>query len=296
MMQGLIQMSFLACCCMLSRFVCQASRPQLGNKTQEEVHAEVGGHVRLPCNHQVQGRLELMYMQKTLTKSHPALVNGYHAKNISPHAMFKGRTTVDPNCTWVDLSDVRVKDEGKYECIIRIHDAKEVKTLILNLKVTANYSDPVVTVTHSNGSDSSRGCLVTCSSSGGYPNARVEFNSLPKMNRTHWMEENESSVQNPVTALYAVSRSVYINCSRPLKLSCTVGGAMSQQLEICNTEHHPGPYHFDAIIITASVLTAILFILVLAIMVKKRKSVTVTGTPGVEAGTDQHELHPLTTH
>ncbi|KAJ8368071.1 hypothetical protein SKAU_G00080990 [Synaphobranchus kaupii] len=277
-------------CSLLCGFMCQNSPLQPNNTTQEEVQAEVGGHVRLPSRHRIQGKVTFMYMQKS---SSSIFVNGhYDEKHVQPDETFRNRTKVDPHRppAWVDLWDVRVTDEGAYDCILR-DEAKQTKMLTLYLKVTANYSAPAVTVSYSNESDGGRGLEVTCSSSGGYPNVRVEWIFQPQAAGAHWTETNESSVQDPITMLYTVSTSIFINCSQPLKIRCTVGGAVSQQEEVCNTS---GPVPDDRMVITAAVITAILFILVMIIMVKKEKACPTIDTPDVEAGADQFELQTLT--
>ncbi|XP_064157952.1 CD276 antigen isoform X1 [Anguilla rostrata] len=270
-------MVFVTFPCLLC--MCQYSL-QLRNKTREEVHAEVGGRVRLPCKHQIKGNVTFMYLQR---KAPSRFVNGYHHnRGVNPHEVFANRTAVDRSLAWVELWNVRVNDEGVYESVLMDEDG--TKTLTLYLRVTANYSAPVMTVSHSNETVSGRGYVVTCSSSGGYPNASVKWAFQPNVAGTQWVEVNESSVQNQVTMLYAVSRSILVNCSQPLKIRCTVGGAVSQQEEVCSTSR---PVVYDGVVIIASVAAAILFIIVIVILVKKKKASPSTDTSDVEAGIEQ---------
>lgn len=222
-----------------------------------------------------------MYLQR---KDPPLFVNGYHYKErLNLNEVFANRTAVDRSLAWVELWNVRVKDEGVYESIL-MDESEKTKKLTLYLRVTANYSAPVMTVSHSNETVSGRGYVVTCSSSGGYPNASVKWAFQPHVAGAQWVEVNESSVQDQVTMLYAVSRSILVNCSQPLKIRCTVGGAVSQQEEVCSTSR---PVVYDGVVIIASVAAAILFIFVIVILAKKKKAPPSTDTSDVEAGIEQ---------
>lgn len=110
--------------------------------------------------------------------------------------------------------------------------------LLWFLPFTANYSTPVVTVVHCNESEGGKNCMVTCSSSGGYPNKSVTWTFQPQVAGNQWEEVKSSSVLNKVTKLYTVSGRIFINCSQPLKITCTVGGVVSEQEEVCEYWAH----------------------------------------------------------
>ncbi|XP_061072759.1 butyrophilin subfamily 1 member A1 isoform X2 [Conger conger] len=217
-----------------------------------------------------------------MQRTHPlAFVNGYHHRNdVKQNKMFINRTVLGPSMAWVDLLDVRVNDEGVYHCVL-VDGTTITKTLTLYLKVRANYSAPVVTVTHSNKSVCGGSCLVTCSSSGGYPNTNVTWTFQPQTAGTQGMELSRISEQNNVTGLYTVSSSIFINCSQLLNITCTVGGVVSQQEEICNISANDS---FDWVVITATAVTATMFTLVLVILVKRLKACPTTDPPDEETG------------
>ncbi|KAI1893943.1 hypothetical protein AGOR_G00128850 [Albula goreensis] len=185
------------------------------------VQAEFGRSVVLPCNHQAQGRIRFMYMQTRIKP--PAVVAGFHKqgmKNID--AKFKNRTKLGPNGTWVELSNVTINDKGDYECIIQTEtETENTRQFTINLDVTARYSVPVLTAATSNESAGDRVSVVSCSSSGGYPEESIVWTLPPS---SQWAEVNQSSMQNPVTKLFNVSSTIIIiNCSYPFKLSCRLG-------------------------------------------------------------------------
>ncbi|KAJ8280433.1 hypothetical protein GJAV_G00054500 [Gymnothorax javanicus] len=266
---------------LLCGYMCQCSQLGQRNRTQETVHAEVGGLVRLPCELQSQGNVTFMYMQRV---NPPAFVNGFHHKRASePHEMFSNRSAVPLSLAWVELWDVRVSDEGKYECIL-MDETPDIKKKTLYLKVTAKFSAAVVKANCSSDNVGGCGCTVTCTSSGGYPCTSVKWTFQPQVADAQWMEVNNSCLQDEVTRLYTSSSSIFINSSQPLKITCTVGGVVSQLQEVCNSSGHD--FH-DWMVLIASMVAASLFILVIIILMSKRKTCPATEPPDLEEDIEQ---------
>ncbi|XP_036392591.1 T-lymphocyte activation antigen CD86 [Megalops cyprinoides] len=281
-------MFLMNCCCLLCVLVCLATLLQLG--TLEEVKAQVGGYVRLPCYHNASMPIIFMYIQKTTPE---VFINGYHfEKAIVPHLKYVNRTAVDHRTGWMDLWDVSVTDEGEYQCIF-MEKTKESKTLTFQLTVTANYSEPVMTVTPEDRDDYG-GCLITCSSSGGYPNRSLEWTLQPEVAAAQWMVLNRSSVQDPVTMLYNVSWTMHINSSQSLSVSCSVGGAVTQLQEICNNNRPPESDHPDMTVVVASLVMAILLIIGFIFIIRMHKSSPAADSPVRRDEPGSQELESLT--
>ncbi|XP_041733026.1 T-lymphocyte activation antigen CD80-like isoform X2 [Coregonus clupeaformis] len=260
------------CACWLLRYVLffLVSLPFLQSEDVTMVIGEVGGSVTIPCTSDLQEKsLDFMYVQRPGSNGNSSrFINGYHTKKHIELTEYTNRTRVDHTQRTMKLWSIRPSDEGLYVC----HIQYQTKIILENiqLKVTANYSIPNVTVACDNGS-----CLVTCSSDSGYPRRDVEWSPNPPLNQSHWRAVNSSGRRDPVTTLFSVFSSISVNCSSgpQLNLSCAVGGALSQEHTVCRPQTGSPDYYVISAVVAGAV-ALLCFLLIGLFVFKERKART----------------------
>ncbi|XP_030632524.1 uncharacterized protein LOC115813965 [Chanos chanos] len=188
-----------------------------------------------------------MVLNKVKSRQDKVLVNGFHAwRPVEVKEEYRHRTSLNKSHAFIELRDLRVKDSGQYCC--EILSGTKLKYTRFQLRVTANYSHPTISVEcglgsnhgniiHGNSYDS---CVVTCSASHGFPLADVMWTVSAQLN--HTLTENITHIhQDNTTDLWSVFQSVFLNCSQPVNVSCSVGGSASQLLTLCPRTGPPAP-------------------------------------------------------
>uniref|UniRef100_A0A4W6F674 Ig-like domain-containing protein n=2 Tax=Lates calcarifer TaxID=8187 RepID=A0A4W6F674_LATCA len=198
------------------------------------LRGEVGGNVTFHCPVDKTRTVIFFYFQ---IKNE--FVNGYYKTKDITRPVWEN-TRVDCNETAVHMYGLNISHSGKYECIIQYADSTRINEAFIELSVTANYSKPTIT-TFCDGENLS--CLVTCSSHGGYPRAKMIWNGPMSENTTNHMLTivNSSEVPNPVTMMFNSSSTANFNCSNGqlTGLSCSVGDVTSDVILVCTPKVPP---------------------------------------------------------
>ncbi|XP_034024634.1 CD276 antigen-like [Thalassophryne amazonica] len=203
-----------------------------GDSNQQH-RGEVGGKLTLYCSSNKHKEIKLFYLQRNSGQHNVEFVNGfYENRNISN--TWPG-TTLDRNNTSVHFHNLKVSNNGNYQCIIVYKDeGKSEETH--RVFVTAPYSKPTVSV---NCSDESHSyiCMVTCSSHGGYPATKVTWNISVPVNHSGeaWKVFSSSEVSDPNSKLVNSSSTAHFNCSNrvPQSFGCSVGIVISDTFTVC---------------------------------------------------------------
>nr|XP_006628178.2 PREDICTED: T-lymphocyte activation antigen CD86-like isoform X2 [Lepisosteus oculatus] len=259
--------------------------------------AYVGGNIDLPCTSQKNGsEIKFLYMQKYANED-PLFVNGIHKERstkeqISP--VFRNRTSLNEFSKTVNLWDIRITDEGMYDCIIMYYPDVQVSSKFW-LTVLVNYSTPVLTVPmNSSGNSTGAGCLIeiTCSSSGGYPQKNIKWNLHG--NESSLEKVNESIREDPVTRLFNISSTISVNASGPINVSCSVGEETSPEYEACMVKiHPPDPPTDDNSLHIAVALIGLFVIILITVLANKMKNRQVHLQEG-DTHRNEHESIVLT--
>ncbi|XP_070685962.1 T-lymphocyte activation antigen CD80-like [Pempheris klunzingeri] len=133
------------------------------------------------------------------------------------------------------MYQLNISHSGDYHCHIRHSNSISVSDTVIHLSVTANYSQPAVTVyRHKDGSS----CLVTCASHGGYPEAKMVWN-VPSGQMWNTVNSSEKSDQDTMT--FNSSSTAIFNCSKgEIKLlSCSVADVTSNMFKVCTPWEDP---------------------------------------------------------
>ncbi|KAM4567195.1 T-lymphocyte activation antigen CD86-like isoform 1-T1 [Odontesthes bonariensis] len=238
----------------------------IGNSSKHHYTEEIGGNVTFQCPRKDdQNRiLKFLYFQQG-----NVFINGFHdtkpVGNIWPNTIF------DRDSSTLQMLNLNISHIGDYQCIIMYSDDGNNIEYEIYLNVTAPYSKPSVTSSckEENGV---LGCQVTCSSHDGYPRQQIQWKTHPPTNVNHQIIKNNSD-SHPITELFNISSTVYINCSsREQKLSCFVGNTTSDTFSVCPPvvqPDHSNTYVISAVIVVVLVLVVV--VVVLCLKLKKRK-------------------------
>ncbi|XP_076002686.1 T-lymphocyte activation antigen CD86-like isoform X2 [Genypterus blacodes] len=255
-----------------------------GGAAQIELTGEVGGTVTVPCP-VVQHELEYLYFQKGTS-----FVNGYHSRGIKSFRRQKDTVYHHEEKT-VEMQNLKVSDGGDYQCIFQYKDRTVAYKSMVRLSITANYSKPTLWVS----SDCSSRCKVTCSSHGGYPSRKVQWNLAGNASSQWRHHVNESQDNNQETSLFNTSSTAFFNCSdyKMQSLSCTVGGFTSETKTICETKKS-----YPIAWIISGIAGCVFVFVILGIILckckkssKKGKAVATTEPGWVLSLSDQPQTH-----
>ncbi|CAJ1065632.1 uncharacterized protein LOC117825320 isoform X1 [Xyrichtys novacula] len=212
-----------------------------------QLKGEVGGEVAFRCPIKKQ-QFTFLYLQKGLS-----VVNGVFAKEKLKPELIWNNTWLDKDMI-VHLHSVNVSHEGDYDCLVSYSKDTEPDKTVIHLSVTANFSQPEVTVLHNN----SIQWVVTCSSYGGYPASKISWNA----SRMEMLKVNNSEETDPVTKTYNSSSTAVFNCSMgEVTYTCSMGD-MTSPLSVACTPGEP-PFNYS-IVIAAAAVCAVLFIIAVA--------------------------------
>ncbi|KAL7825450.1 hypothetical protein AOLI_G00326570 [Acnodon oligacanthus] len=224
-----------------------------GGSAVQEVRGTVGGAVQIKCNISTSLQVKGFYFQKkNLSGSYEILVNGFYTSSVEGYLRdeYRNRTRVNKTDHSLDLWNLKASDEGHYKCFFIPQDLLKDYDTIFHLTVTAaDYSIPTVTVQEC--SDHGEGvlsCELGCWSFGGYPLANLNWTVLEGGNEV-LHEEGSMSTVDKHSGVWNVSQSVRLNCTRPTTVSCSVGGAISPPLSLCEkfwAKYTEKRYHLKA--------------------------------------------------
>uniref|UniRef100_A0A8C5EUR0 Ig-like domain-containing protein n=1 Tax=Gouania willdenowi TaxID=441366 RepID=A0A8C5EUR0_GOUWI len=168
----------------------------------------------LSCPHP-QGNVTILHWKKE-TEGDLTVHSFYYEKDQFEHQdpRFKNRTSlvVDQDTgrkTRLQLKNVKVQDEGKYQCHTDIDNNFTPSDVLLQVDAPVQRVDMVRT-----------GNSVTCSSEGVYPKPELTWSSSP---------QSSSTVQQTEEKLYNISSSLELSdMDGDLLLSCTVSTGLSK--------------------------------------------------------------------
>uniref|UniRef100_A0A3B4EFE7 Immunoglobulin domain-containing protein n=1 Tax=Pygocentrus nattereri TaxID=42514 RepID=A0A3B4EFE7_PYGNA len=202
-----------------------------------EVRGKVGGAVQLTCRYDHLLPVKGVYFQKkNLSGLYELLVNGFYTNSVKDylHDEYKHRTRVNRTERSLDFWNLKASDEGHYKCFLMPQDTLKDYDTIFHLTITADYSIPTVTVQEcSDHGEGALSCELCCSSFGGYPLANLSWTVLEDSNDVLLQEVGSVSTADKHSGVWNVSQIVRFNCTQPTTVSCSVGGAVSPLLSIC---------------------------------------------------------------
>ncbi|XP_041849924.1 uncharacterized protein LOC121645500 [Melanotaenia boesemani] len=254
--------------CFLLLLDLTSTSPLKGSDHQNFFEGEVGGNVTLHCPVDKNKNVTFMYLQRlNIPTKEVHFVNGYHiSKTLT---FFWENSRLNRNNSSVLISNLNVSHIGTYECAIRYNDEDVIKTF-LQLNVTAPYKKPIVTNSCKEENGVS-GCHVTCTFHDGFPENRIQWDKEPVNGsaKTHITEG--STEEDPITKLFNISSTAYINCSGGERMvSCSVGGVTLNTSLVCPSKVIPfTPY----VVVAVIVIVPVLVLVVVYLMCRKRKPV-----------------------
>ncbi|KAL7849507.1 hypothetical protein SRHO_G00211300 [Serrasalmus rhombeus] len=203
----------------------------------QEVRGKVGGAVRLTCRNDHLLPVKGVYFQKKNPSGlYEILVNGFYTNSVEGylHNEYKHRTRVNRTERSLDFWNLKASDEGHYKCFLMPQDTLKDYDTIFHLTITADYSIPKVTVREcSDHGEGALSCELGCSSFGGYPLANLSWTALEDGNDVLLQEVGSVSTADEHSGVWNVFQIVRFNCTQPTTISCSVGGAVSPPLSIC---------------------------------------------------------------
>ncbi|XP_043928868.1 T-lymphocyte activation antigen CD80 [Protopterus annectens] len=229
------------------------------------VHVKFGSTATLPCDYSTS---QYAYWQRGQDVAF-SMKNGIpETKHISP--IYVNRTSVNAINFSLELSHTQISDEGNYDCYVSYQDKVEVRKTV-KLSIVASYSKPSISVSEFwKFNNSATAINVTCSSTGGYPNATL-----------HWINENENctlengpepeSIQDSITKLYNITSQLTVIIKVNTTLVCLVENTETQEVitAVINLSPHQLE-KYDSVLIC--VATAFSFcILAASILALKRR-------------------------
>ncbi|KAG7479201.1 CD276 antigen-like [Solea senegalensis] len=239
------------------------------------LRGEVGGNVTFRCPVNKTRTIIFIYFQ-----SGDKFVNGYHTIRDKEMPEPWGNTKMDRNKAHIDMIRLNISHNGVYRCIIRYNDNNTPEVHNIKLAVTANYSKPSVETTCDDGN---LGCVVTCSSHGGYPKTKMKLITPESGNSSTqvFKEVKSSHVSSPDTMLFNSSSTTYINCTSGQwkYLSCSVGEATSHTFSVCEPKRVPESNNQTLIIafVVMAVIICVTIVIVSCKLLCKKKTGTTAG-------------------
>ncbi|XP_060743763.1 uncharacterized protein LOC132857755 isoform X2 [Tachysurus vachellii] len=234
-------------------------------KSPVEVYLQgiVGRSVHMRCVLDGPHSIDGVYFQTKDSNGSVVFINGYYSnKPIDLRDEYVNRTIINKSQLSMELLNLTLDDMREYECIPLSFKDEKNKTKF-HLTVTANYSIPNITV-HGCGIDpGAHNCVITCSSSGGFPKSNVTWNVAGGNMRR---EEGELVLtQDKHLKVWNVTQYVALNCSRMLNITCSVGGVVSQAVSVCLPVHV-----IDITTVACAVLLLVSFVIVIIVVIKWR--------------------------
>ncbi|KAL2095871.1 hypothetical protein ACEWY4_008019 [Coilia grayii] len=232
------------------------------------IQADVGGRVVLDSEGLSDKDVHLYWQRGPNTATQDIFVNGLSkTRNLSVGEEFRNRSRVNETTGNLELWDLKLSDTAYY-VLIRYEmgsgQLRRLQSSLYHLNVTASFRKPTLTAQLRDD-----GLVeVTCATSGGFPRRDIQWLVSGGLSSTDWEVINRSECQEPLSQLWDVKSTVVMNCTQLLNVSCEVGSATSEYLEICRQS---SPFPFE-VIIAIGVLGALALSMVVGCCVKIFKS------------------------
>ncbi|XP_078092350.1 CD276 antigen homolog [Mustelus asterias] len=197
------------------------------------------GEVVLPCRASEQ-LVKRVYWQRTDGELEVAMAayfkNGDRCTTCSPG--YANRTSFTGDLAHgnysLNLGNLSLTDEGRYNCVVQLHNAP-VKHHNVQLKVIAQYSEPSINVTRLENRHPSKQAELTCSSQGGYPEARVRWVNITD-NGTFPEELIQTETKVDALGLYVLTSILRVNASSD-PIACHIITNMAKDVKKSSEVH-----------------------------------------------------------
>lgn len=189
--------------------------------------AVMGRSVLLPCTNQSvkPNRVQdyRVYWQIPISEKDSLLVHFLNLKKKEEpelhHPRFQNRTKLsfEDGTFSLQLLDVRLDDKACFKCLVSFGSTGRPRESLLNLQVSARYNEPVL---HTREGPSKTSRTITCSASGGYPEADVHWtiDGEPVANDSRRVQRTPS--KQAANGTYTVSSSLTAKASE--RVECII--------------------------------------------------------------------------
>ncbi|XP_043115657.1 T-lymphocyte activation antigen CD80 isoform X2 [Puntigrus tetrazona] len=233
-----------------------------GSDKVKNITAVLGRSVTFSCALNNGDSVEGLYIQRVINDKEEKFINGFYNNPLPMEVpeQYQNRTTVNKTGLSVEMRDISVSDEGLYTCVVFINKDPNIFKILLRVK--AEYSVPTITAVCGQRSDGGAGqaCQLSCSAAGGYPRSAAgwaELNqSLIKVINNWSSADNESKT-------WTVNQTIMYTCDQPTNISCAIGGAVSENVTICERNL------FSLVVIAAIAVVLVFVLLVIFVVVMK---------------------------
>ncbi|XP_058269114.1 T-lymphocyte activation antigen CD80 isoform X2 [Hemibagrus wyckioides] len=230
------------------------------------VHGIVGKSVHMRCVLDHPHSIERVYFQKKNGSGTEIFVNGFYNRWLDVSPMYINRTIINKTEVSMELLNLSLDDEGEYSCIPFSYNANPTNTTKFYLTVTATYSIPNISVQGCGIDSGAYNCVITCSSSGGFPQSNVTWHMAGGNMRSLLRDEGELELaQDKQSRLWSVFKYVSLNCTQQVNITCSVGGVVSQAVSLCTPVNS-----IDITAVACIVLLLVSFIIIIIIGIKCR--------------------------
>lgn len=204
-----------------------------GDDAVTNITAVLGHSVTFRCPSTHSSSVEGLYIQRVKNDNGEDFINGFYRTPVTVLPEYRDRTKVNKTDFSMEMRNISVSDEGLYKCVVFTNKKPKIsKTL---LKVTAEYSVPTITadcseLEHEHDGGAGMSCQLNCSAVGGYPQSTVRWAGLNSSLTT--IVYNGSSADNE-SKTWTISQTIVYSCDQPTNISCAIGGAVSDIINIC---------------------------------------------------------------
>ncbi|KAK3531401.1 hypothetical protein QTP70_018190 [Hemibagrus guttatus] len=250
------------------------------NPVVRYVQGIVGKSVHMRCVLDHTHSIDRVYFQKTNSNGTEIFVNGFYSKTLPVSDEYINRTIVNKTELSMEMLNLSLDDEGEYICIPFSNNANLKNQTKFYLTVTATYSIPNISVQGCGIDSGAYNCVITCSSSGGFPQSNVTWHVAGVNLRSLLRDEGELVLtQDKQSGLWSALQYIMLNCSQQLNITCSVGGVVSQAISLCSPVKST-----DITAVACAVLLLVFFVIVVIIGIKWRTTTrTISEDPTTNA-------------
>nr|XP_055053491.1 butyrophilin subfamily 2 member A2 isoform X2 [Misgurnus anguillicaudatus] len=257
------------CSLLLGILVLLAARNGDGNAVKTFTGV-LGQNVTLQCPKTRTIPPTRLYIQKE-DGTNPVFINGFAERRLSVDDKYINRTFVNRTDLSMEMTNLSFSDEGLYSCIV-FYTSPDKEEFTFHLKVTAEYNVPNLTANcnEPNPVTGGKKCelfILNCSSTGGYPQSKVEW---PGLNSSLISYVQNKSFQDPTSKTWTIIQTISYPCNKPTNISCSVDTSVSSIVSICETGDKDKKFPLDAVVISAIVVTLLIIFISSAVYIIKR--------------------------
>lgn len=224
--------------CFLLALVVTVSATQGDGDKPKNISAVLGHSVTFRCTWKRSIPVYRLYIQRPGPEVQ--FINGFDDKELQVSSEYKDRTKVNKAELSMEMRNIKISDEGKYECVVfyskTVVNNPEISKI--NLKVTAEFGTPELKseCSENDGAKKGRSCQLSCAAVGGYPLSDVGWAGL---NQSRIRVLQNETAENSTSKTWSVNQTINYTCEHPINVSCDIGGSDSHTITICETESFP---------------------------------------------------------